>query len=117
MRKSRLCQAKQDRFIEHFVSGSTARTAAAPVGVNRNTAAYYFQRLRQLISQAQGLPGTALANGHEPGGNKFRGVHPAIDWETTLTHAVKIGLGNRDYELVRLEPKGKSWQPRPLLRK
>ena len=52
MRKSRLSQAKQDRLIEHFVSGSTARTAAALVGVNRNTAAYYFQRLRQLISQA-----------------------------------------------------------------
>jgi len=52
MRKSRLSQAKQDRLIEHFVSGSTARTAAALVGVNRNTAAYYFQRLRQLICQA-----------------------------------------------------------------
>jgi len=52
MRKSRLSQAKQDRLIEHFVSGSTARTAAALVGVNRNTAAYYFQRLRQLINQA-----------------------------------------------------------------
>jgi transposase len=51
MRKSRLSQAKQDRLIEHFISGSTARTAAALVGVNRNTAAYYFQRLRQLICQ------------------------------------------------------------------
>jgi len=52
MRKSRLSQAKQDRLIEHFVSGSTARIAAVLVGVNRNTAAYYFQRLRQLICQA-----------------------------------------------------------------
>ena len=46
MRKSRLSQGKQDRLIEHFVSGSTARTAAALVGVNRNTAAYYFQPAR-----------------------------------------------------------------------
>jgi transposase len=52
MRKSRLSKTKQDRLIEHFVSGSTARTAAALIGVNRNTAAYYFQRLRQLIGQA-----------------------------------------------------------------
>ena len=52
MRKSRLSQSKQQRLIEHFISGSTARTAAALVGVHRNTAAYYFQRLRQLISQA-----------------------------------------------------------------
>ena len=52
MRKSRLSQSKQQRLIELFISGSTARTAAALVGVNRNTAAYYFQRLRQLICQA-----------------------------------------------------------------
>ena len=51
MRKSRLSQSKQQRLIEHFISGSTARTAAALVGVNRNTAAYYFHRLRQLICQ------------------------------------------------------------------
>lgn len=52
MRKSRLSQDKQDRLIEYFVSGATARTAAALVGVHRNTAALYFHRLRQLISQA-----------------------------------------------------------------
>ena len=52
MRKSRLSQHKQQRLIELFISGSTARTAAALVDVNRNTAAYYFHRLRQLIFQA-----------------------------------------------------------------
>ena len=52
MRKSRISQTKQQRLIELFISGSTARTAAALVGVHRNTAAYYFQRLRQLICQA-----------------------------------------------------------------
>ncbi|GAB4174973.1 MAG: hypothetical protein Kow00100_16940 [Geothermobacteraceae bacterium] len=52
MRKSRLSRSKQAKLIEHFVSGSTARTAAALVGVHRNTAAYYFHRLRQLICQA-----------------------------------------------------------------
>ena len=52
MRKSRLSQPKQQRLIELFISGSTARTAAALVDVNRNTTAYYFHRLRQLIYQA-----------------------------------------------------------------
>jgi len=52
MRKSRLSQLKQQRLIELFISGSTARTAAALVDVHRNTAAYYFHRLRQLIFQA-----------------------------------------------------------------
>ena len=49
MRQSRLSQYKQDRLIEHFVAGSTARTAASLVGVNRKTAAYYFLRLRKII--------------------------------------------------------------------
>ncbi len=49
MRKSRLSRHKQERLIEHFVAGTTARTAVALVGVNKNTAAYYFQRLRELI--------------------------------------------------------------------
>ena len=52
MRKSRLSQRKQDRLIEHFVSGSTARIAASLVGVNKSTSAYYFHRLRELIFQA-----------------------------------------------------------------
>ena len=51
MRKSRLSWAVQRRLIEHFVSGSTARTAASLVGVNKNTAALYFHRLREIIAQ------------------------------------------------------------------
>ena len=51
MRKSRLSPAIQDRLIEFFVSGATARTAAALVGVHRNPAALYYHRLRQLICQ------------------------------------------------------------------
>ena len=42
MRKSRLSVYKQDRLIEHFVSGSTARTAAILVGVNKSSAAYFL---------------------------------------------------------------------------
>lgn len=50
MRKRRLSWYKQERLIEHFVSGSTARCAASLVGVNFKSAAYYFQRLRELIA-------------------------------------------------------------------
>ena len=52
MRKSRLSKAKQDRLIEHFVAGTTARTASVIIGVNKNTASYYFHRLREVISKA-----------------------------------------------------------------
>ncbi|HHK5605726.1 TPA: IS1595 family transposase, partial [Neisseria polysaccharea] len=51
MRKSRLSQYKQNKLIELFVAGVTAKTAAELVGVNKNTAAYYFHCLRLLIYQ------------------------------------------------------------------
>ncbi len=49
-RKSRLSWYKQERLIEHLVAGTTARTAARLAGVHRNTAAYYFHRLREIIA-------------------------------------------------------------------
>jgi Transposase and inactivated derivatives len=36
MRKSRLSQYKQERLLELFIAGSTARIAAELVGVHRN---------------------------------------------------------------------------------
>ena len=47
--KSRLSSTKQSKLIEHFVAGTTARCTADLISVNRNTAAYYFQRLREII--------------------------------------------------------------------
>ena len=67
------------------------------------------QACADLVNQAQGLPGTAMTTGHAPGGDKFRGVHPQIDWEITLDHAEKVGLGQRSYELHRLTPQSNDW--------
>jgi transposase len=50
-RKSRLSTSKRNRLMEHFVAGTTARAAAELVGVNRNTAASFFTRLRKVIAQ------------------------------------------------------------------
>jgi len=52
MRKSRLSKEKQERLMEHFVSGSTARCASELVAVNKTTAAYFFHRLREIIYHA-----------------------------------------------------------------
>lgn len=60
------------------------------------------QACADLVNAARGNEGSALKNGHEPGGDKFRGVWPEIPWETQLEHGEKIGLGSRSYELVRL---------------
>jgi len=67
------------------------------------------QACADLVIEARGLPETAMRHGHEPGGDKFRGVHPEIDWEISLEHAAKLGLGTREYRLVRLEPKEGTW--------
>jgi transposase len=50
MRKSRLGKNIQAKLIEHFVAGTTAQCAAEFIGINRKTSAYYFQRLREIIS-------------------------------------------------------------------
>jgi uncharacterized Fe-S center protein len=58
------------------------------------------QACADLVNAAPGNVNTALASGHEPGGDKFRGVHPEIDWEIQLEHAEEMGIGTRQYELV-----------------
>ena len=63
MRKSRLSLYKQDRLIEHFVAGTTARTAASLCGVNRKTAAFFFHRLREVITYELEQEGLAMFAG------------------------------------------------------
>ena len=38
----------QQKLLEHFVAGTTARAAALLVEVQANTAKLFYQRLRQL---------------------------------------------------------------------
>ena len=32
----------------------------------------------------------------------FKAAHPDTDWEAALIHSEKIGLGSREYELVKI---------------
>jgi transposase len=52
-RKSRLPVRTQQKLLEHFVAGTTARATALLVGVQANTAKRFYQRLRQLIASKQ----------------------------------------------------------------
>ncbi len=63
MGKSRLSVYKQDRLMEHFVSGSTALTAARLCGVNRKTADYFFLRLREIVVLELDAESEALFDG------------------------------------------------------
>jgi transposase len=53
-RQSRLSLEKQEKLLEHFVAGTTARAAAEIVGVQANTSIKFYQRLRQLIAAKLG---------------------------------------------------------------
>ena len=80
MRKSRLSQHKQGRLIEHFVAGTTARTAARLCGVYRNTAAYYFLRVREIIAyeleaESEAMFGGEIEVDESYFGGKRKGKH------------------------------------------
>ena len=51
IKRSKLTKKQRTQLIEHFVAGSTARTTAAIVSVNKNTAQLFFHRLRELIAE------------------------------------------------------------------
>ena len=48
-RRSKISWSKQERLIEHFVTGATARCASELVNLNRNTVTLYFRKLREII--------------------------------------------------------------------
>lgn len=60
------------------------------------------QACADLVNGAPGNVNTALQTGFEPGEDKFRGVHPEIDWEIQLEHAQKLNIGTRSYTLVKV---------------
>ncbi|MEP1120631.1 MAG: IS1595 family transposase, partial [Balneola sp.] len=47
-RKSRLTPRQQSRLLEHFVAGTTARAASELIGIQANTSATFYLRLRKL---------------------------------------------------------------------
>ncbi len=63
MGKSRLSHYKQERLIEHFVSGSASLTAARLCGVNRKTSSYFFLRLREIIALELEVESEAMFGG------------------------------------------------------
>ena len=73
MRRSRLSRYKQNKLIELFIAGITARTAAQLVGANKNTSAYYFHRLRLLIFHSS--PHLEMFDGEVEADESYFGGH------------------------------------------
>ncbi|NOY70621.1 MAG: DUF362 domain-containing protein [Deltaproteobacteria bacterium] len=55
-----------------------------------------------LVNNEPALPGSCLTTNTGPGEDKFKGVYPGIEWRTQLEYAEEIGLGTREYELIKL---------------
>ncbi len=59
------------------------------------------QASADLVNKAPGLPGSQLQD-LSPGVDKFKAIYPQIDWPIQLEYAEQLGLGTREYELVKV---------------
>ncbi len=55
-----------------------------------------------LVNGEAGNRSSKLAGAWEPGENKFRAIYPEVDWNIQLAYAEEIGLGTREYELIKI---------------
>jgi uncharacterized protein len=55
-----------------------------------------------LVNNEESLPGTAIKRPSGKGEDKFRAVYPNIDWRVQLAHGEMLGLGKREYVLVKV---------------
>lgn len=58
-----------------------------------------------MVKAAPALPGSSICQDNQDdlqGEDKFRRMHPSTDWKAGIEHAVKIGLGSKDYEIIKV---------------
>ena len=60
------------------------------------------QACYDAVTQARGLPHSALKDNCAEGVDKFKAIYPNVDPGAQLVHAEAIGLGNRSYQLIKL---------------
>jgi uncharacterized Fe-S center protein len=59
------------------------------------------QAAADLVNDSHGLKGSMLKGGFEPGEDKFRQIIDC-DWTSQLKYAEELGLGTRDYQLIKV---------------
>lgn len=55
-----------------------------------------------LVNEEEGIRSSKLRGAWKPGEDKFRALYPNVDWTIQLDYGVQIGLGSREYELIRV---------------
>ncbi|PIE61750.1 MAG: 4Fe-4S ferredoxin [Desulfobacterales bacterium] len=61
------------------------------------------QAAADLVNAQPATMGANLTCNTRAGEDKFKGLYPGVDWEHQLTYAQEIGLGEREYQLVKLD--------------
>ena len=61
------------------------------------------QASADLVNQATALPQPSLTCNHGPGEDKFKGLYPGVDWEHQLDYAQQLGIGEREYNLIKMD--------------
>jgi len=56
----------------------------------------------ELVNKEEGNRSSKLPKNWEPEGDKFRAIYPEVDWNIQLAYAEEIGLGTREYELIKI---------------
>lgn len=56
-----------------------------------------------LVNKQPVAPGSSLSKKKaQVIRDKFRSIYPQVDWNIQLEHAEKMGIGNRDYKLIKI---------------
>ena len=55
-----------------------------------------------LVNGEEGNRSSQLPQHWEKGEDKFRALYPEVDWTIQLAYAEEIGLGTREYELIKI---------------
>jgi len=55
-----------------------------------------------LVNAQEGNRSSKLTKHWNPGEDKFRALYPEVDWSIQLAYGEEIGLGTRNYELIKI---------------
>ena len=102
----------QQKLLEHFVPGTTARAAALLVGVQGRATVVFFQRLRQLIASKQ--ESFLLSGEVEADESYFGGVRKGRRGRGAAGKVPVFGLlkrGGRVYTAIMPDAKAKTLLP------
>jgi len=54
------------------------------------------------VNSQPAVPASALGQSEYDLGDYFKNVHPETNWMSAIDHAVKLGLGSKEYELIEI---------------